>query len=166
MKWDSKSTKIKYFSLRDFFKLEYYSGNFVYILFENNEIIYIGQSKQILLRIRSHASNKIFDKIALKQISGKNNFIEAYLIFKFIPPLNASIPKNERFLCINDIWITDNTHHSKLIEVKIIGHIMYFDTKNHRDLKIYQKKPIKPFDYEANRKLETSMWRFQQERGY
>ena len=63
--------------------------------------MYIGQTKFISNRIHVHRLDKGFDRFLIRKINGKNNFLEAYLIFNLMPKYNKNIPTNRRFLLAN-----------------------------------------------------------------
>ena len=76
-------------------KREFKNDYIIYALINNNEIVYIGQSKNILLRLKDHrASNKVFDSwcivenIGTYTTSKEVNRLEDKYIRKFLPKYN------------------------------------------------------------------------------
>ena len=76
-------------------KREFKNDYIIYALINNNEIVYIGQSKNILLRLKDHrASNKVFDSWCIVENLGtyttskEVNRLEDKYIRKFLPKYN------------------------------------------------------------------------------
>ena len=76
-------------------KREFKNDYIIYALINNNEIVYIGQSKNILLRLKDHrASNKVFDSWCIVENLGtyttskEVNRLEEKYIRKFLPKYN------------------------------------------------------------------------------
>lgn len=65
-------------------------GNFVYRLIHNNEIIYIGKSTQINVRLTHHLRDKDFDTVEVIQFDNEVDMCisEIYFINKYRPRLN------------------------------------------------------------------------------
>lgn len=65
-------------------------GNFVYRLIHNNEIIYIGKSTQINVRLTYHLRDKDFDTVEVIQFDNEVDMCisEIYFINKYKPRLN------------------------------------------------------------------------------
>lgn len=65
-------------------------GNFVYRLIHNNEIIYIGKSTQINVRLTHHLRDKDFDTVEVIQFDNEVDMCisEIYFINKYKPRLN------------------------------------------------------------------------------
>jgi len=65
----------------------------VYVLYNNNEIVYIGKSNNIKNRIVNHRADKKFDKVKsiLFKDSGNINLYEPYLIQKYKPMYNKDL---------------------------------------------------------------------------
>jgi hypothetical protein len=68
---------------------------FIYFLIAENEIKYIGQTKQIQYRIHTHKKNKLnFDYAIFCTTKEKFNLrVEAFLLNKIVPEWNGIIPK-------------------------------------------------------------------------
>ena len=80
----------------------------VYFLFNENEIVYIGQSINILNRVGTHTQSKTFNSWNYISCSREElNDLEAELIIQHKPVLNSSLPKNKMWISINQI---KNTH--------------------------------------------------------
>jgi hypothetical protein len=61
----------------------------VYFLFDGDEIVYVGQSVNVLNRVTSHFYDKKFDKVALLRVPEKDLLaIESIYIKKFLPKYN------------------------------------------------------------------------------
>ena len=76
----------------------------IYALIRNNEIVYIGQSKQILSRISAHlASEKEFDSWSIVEnlgeycTAGELNRLEKKYIRKFIPVYNVNYNRLNKY---------------------------------------------------------------------
>lgn len=65
-------------------------GNFVYRLIYNNEIVYVGKSTQLCVRLNKHSQDKNFDKIEIVQFDNEidMSIAEIYFINKYKPRLN------------------------------------------------------------------------------
>ena len=60
----------------------------IYFLFDNEELVYIGQTINLLSRLPSHAAEKIFDFVRFFQYDGDLTSLEMALIVKFKPKYN------------------------------------------------------------------------------
>lgn len=76
-------------------KREFKEDYIIYALINNNEIVYIGQSKNIILRLSYHrTSNKVFDSWCIVENLGtyttsrEVNRLEEKYIKKFLPKYN------------------------------------------------------------------------------
>ncbi len=68
----------------------------VYFLFENDCLVYIGQSVNVLSRLKDHARLKSFDSIALVECERHAlNEVEALYIDKYKPTLNIAMPSEK-----------------------------------------------------------------------
>ena len=81
----------------------------VYSLINDGVVIYVGSSRNISDRLRSHKySDKVFDCVEIIECSGVADMFttEAMLIIKFNPKHNKSIPYNDKYMklvtCIQD----------------------------------------------------------------
>lgn len=81
----------------------------IYLLYSNDELIYIGQSKFCERRIYEHLKTKMFDeyKIIRKEEESLNE-LEACAIVLLKPKYNKSIPKNNRFITIENYIFKKN----------------------------------------------------------
>ncbi len=79
----------KYYTITN----EIVSKNGIYILFKDNEIVYIGKSKNIKHRIQEHKKDKLFNnvKIILFKNEPDINLYEPYLINKYKPIYNNDL---------------------------------------------------------------------------
>lgn len=98
---EEKLSKSDYLSLKSkFYKSSLFSLdnnlNGVYRLYKNNEIIYIGKSKNIKNRLLSHNSDKDFDSFDYVEIDNNadKDLYEMYYIDKFKPILNKEYNYN------------------------------------------------------------------------
>ena len=68
-------------------------GPSIYFLFEGNEIVYIGRSRNAMRRIGAHLRDKYFDSYAVFTV-GKSRLldIEAAMIGLYRPKYNTNIP--------------------------------------------------------------------------
>lgn len=71
------------------------SKYFVYCLFNNGNIIYIGSSTKLLNRLKTHRKDKEFNKVVYCELPDQKTMLdfEIYSIDKVRPPLNRSVPK-------------------------------------------------------------------------
>ena len=107
-------------------------GVYIYILVnKEEEIVYVGQTKDIYDRIYSHKkSNKNFEIAFCKSVSKDiSNLSEAFLIYNCQPKYNKSIPTNLRYVNINRI--KEQAHNYKgVIDAIIIGKYIYVNKSN------------------------------------
>ena len=105
----------------------------VYFLYDKGELVYIGQSKNILARIYQH-KDKVFDTFGYLEIEDekKRNNKEIDLIMQHSPKYNKSIPTfyESDVLLINRLKnvINDTVYEEikSLINIKKIGINTYF----------------------------------------
>ena len=65
----------------------------VYFLFDDDELVYIGQSENILSRIASHLNDKRFDSYNFIECQyGNLDALEAKYILKYNPKYNKTLP--------------------------------------------------------------------------
>ena len=69
-------------------------GFYVYALWKDDEIIYVGKSINVIPRVSTHLKDKDFDSYSYIELNGKNemDFIESRLILKLQPKLNKTLP--------------------------------------------------------------------------
>lgn len=68
----------------------------VYLLFKNDEVVYVGQSRNVYLRVVKHRDRRVgdFDSYTVIPCSeSEMRMVEAYYIDLFKPPLNVVLPK-------------------------------------------------------------------------
>lgn len=73
----------------------------IYFLFRGDEVVYIGQSIAVLGRVSQHVKEevKIFDSYAFVEYDYRDlDRVEAFLIGKFDPEYNATIPPGQGYL--------------------------------------------------------------------
>ena len=69
----------------------------IYFLYKNEQLVYIGQSTDILLRIRNHFKEKDFDNYSYFECEiSKLNQVERLFIEKYTPLLNKCLNIKER----------------------------------------------------------------------
>lgn len=69
---------------------EAYRVSGVYFLFKGDDLLYIGQSKNLMRRLGDHASQINFDSYAIFPCPSEDlDHTERSLILKFLPPLNS-----------------------------------------------------------------------------
>ncbi len=69
----------------------------IYFLYKKNQLVYIGQSTDILLRIRNHFKEKDFDNYSYFECEPSQlNEIERLFIEKYTPLLNKCLNIKER----------------------------------------------------------------------
>lgn len=76
---------------------------YLYLLYDENDVLlYIGQTKNILARVGIHISNYPQIKYARYcKVPGEQvNEIEAEFILFYWPPLNFTIPTNNKWICL------------------------------------------------------------------
>lgn len=75
------------------------SDTYIYFLIHNEEVIYVGQTTQLMTRIAYHTTCKTFDSINYFKVEEEDaNLIEAIMIVKFDPPLNNAMPGQELYV--------------------------------------------------------------------
>lgn len=68
------------------------SQYFVYKLFNEGSVVYIGQSTNLENRISHHRMDKIFDNVVVVEVDSKEDMdgLESYLILKYMPKYNKA----------------------------------------------------------------------------
>jgi len=77
----------------------------VYLLLNNMNIVYVGQTTDLRTRLKNHKKDKQFDYYYSRfvpQSIGANE-LEAELIVKYKPIYNKCLPPNERYASMNQI---------------------------------------------------------------
>jgi hypothetical protein len=68
-------------------------GPAVYFLWRGSEVVYTGQSINVVKRICEHACDKDFDRSSFEQINGNDlTFVESYMIWFLRPKYNKHVP--------------------------------------------------------------------------
>lgn len=73
----------------------------VYFLIKQQEIVYIGQSKNVMARLTAHDRENVGEFDSFSWIHCPSGFLdefEARCIFAFLPRLNKAFPKNRKIL--------------------------------------------------------------------
>ena len=95
----------------------------VYFLLKGSEIVFVGQSTDVLIRIAQHwaQKEKQFDAYYIVECPvSEFNLVQAYFIYKFKPLHNNSLPSQEMFKSlsqINSIFDTNLTQIKKFIRL-------------------------------------------------
>lgn len=68
----------------------------IYVLIDKGEIVYVGQSYNVVERIHKHVGEKVFDSYSIIAIKNKCdlNEIEGILIMTYKPRYNITVPDN------------------------------------------------------------------------
>lgn len=71
----------------------------VYYLFQDNDLVYVGQSVNIASRIGEHyRSKKVFNRVYTENVDIKDLLlIEAFYIYRDMPTVNVSVMSNEDY---------------------------------------------------------------------
>lgn len=79
-------------SLNDDYKDTCNNSFFVYKLYKGDSVVYVGRTLQLSSRIKTHRSNKDFDRVTYVTCDTKEdmNNLEGFLIQQLNPPLNKS----------------------------------------------------------------------------
>lgn len=106
-------------------------GNFIYLLVDKDEIVYVGKTNKPNDRLYSHSiGNKKFTDIYYRNVSSNYlNVFESYWIFNLAPKYNYRMPQNRRYVCFDKIY-RDNLI-GKTLEIKLIGDMPYIDSKKY-----------------------------------
>lgn len=78
----------------------------IYFLIQNNNIVYVGQSSELIHRISNHEKDRkiIFDGYSyIKCPKEILDDLEAYYIYTFKPKYNSVLPKNKYFKSIGQL---------------------------------------------------------------
>ena len=100
---------------------ENYQFNFVYILFDGKEVVYVGQSRNHPNgRIQAHIKgSKVFDRFAIIKVESDYdpyvlNNSEASLIMQYKPKYNKHLPPNTIWVRRNKLATACGIHHKTL----------------------------------------------------
>lgn len=63
-----------------------FNGNYIYFLFDENTLVYIGQSVNIAGRIPSHLQDKVFDSVFFREIPADEKLLIESINIKFYLP--------------------------------------------------------------------------------
>ena len=75
------------------------SASVIYFLLDSGEVIYVGQTRQLFVRLAAHMMDKTFDSYAAFPVAPEAaNDMEAEMIVRFMPPLNKGIPVQDRYV--------------------------------------------------------------------
>ena len=136
------------------------SDFYLYLLVRNNKVVYVGQSSNIFNRIGQHTdSEKQFDSVFVRVLRSKNNFLEAYMIFKHHSQYNKNIPTNSRFINFSYFNLTQPKVNNCKLEGKLIGGILYIDKRKFSNLNLKEMKeriPISTEERECILKMELA----------
>jgi hypothetical protein len=97
-------SEMKYLIFDEFVDEKPLEKKFIYLLFENDKLVYIGQAENVFSRVHEH--RKKYPNITYVKYfeveSCNANDVEAELIIKNLPIYNKSIPSNKRYLTVDD----------------------------------------------------------------
>lgn len=106
----------------------------IYFLYLKNEIVYIGQSKNVEERVQSHKKRFIFDSYSFIECDESELAkLEAELIFKYAPKHNKTISALSKLPAIYPLGYVSKEIQETIgnaqfeITAKIIGRILYAD---------------------------------------
>jgi len=89
----------------NYFPLSYIDSGqkFIYFLYLNNELVYIGKTNNVMSRVSQHKNDKKFNKIYFRSINHKFNIhnLEECLIYLIRPKYNRISP---RLKSLNKYW--------------------------------------------------------------
>jgi excinuclease UvrABC nuclease subunit len=83
----------------------------IYLLFQDDEIVYIGQSKNVGHRVYTHLAKgkKRFNHCAVYDCShlpqSEINCLEAKFIIDLVPKYNATVPENSKFKSLEQLKV-------------------------------------------------------------
>lgn len=85
---------------------EVYGEFFVYVLYKEDQIVYVGSTQRLAQRITAHKSDKDFDNVRYCILPDKKTMlkVERYGISKLKPSLNNSIPNPTKRFDIKLVW--------------------------------------------------------------
>ena len=73
--------------------IDFVIGPSIYFLFDGDEIVYIGRSRNVMKRISAHLNDKYFDSYAVFWVGKSRSVeIEAAMIGLYRPKYNTNIP--------------------------------------------------------------------------
>lgn len=72
---------------------------FVYFLFRDGEIIYVGSTKNLYMRLGQHEKSKNFDAYSVLDVDIADlENTEAFYVLSLSPQMNSVVPKNTMFI--------------------------------------------------------------------
>ena len=112
----------------------------IYLLFDGDEVVYVGKSKAPDQRIQTHllSTKKIFDSYSIIPANEEDlNSLETKYIFEYCPKYNKSLPGKKNLVGS----ISPKTKNQKIIvQCIILDNKLYIDLSD-QDFNIY-KKPL------------------------
>lgn len=92
----------------------------LYLLFKNDKVVYVGQSKNIFARLVAHQSEKDFNGYYIYECSiEKAKALEIYFIINFNPEYNSTMPQNIRYKSLSLLNSTRPPAYFKKIKALI-----------------------------------------------
>jgi hypothetical protein len=100
------------------------NGSFVYLLLQNNEVVYVGQTNSVGSRVSSHSRDKEFDRVSAIPVSKEQRLaLESALIRILKPKYNKTIrekPTPEDFTLVESFdLVFDGVTLSPAIDVEV-----------------------------------------------
>lgn len=118
------------FEERDFVELPLIEKDIIYFLLQDDEVVYVGQSKSGCKRPYEHLSSKQFNKIMVVNCDEKGlDRLEDFFIRKYSPKYNK-ILNNNISISFNSIKTNFNISIPKLKKVLKCKGINYFELNN------------------------------------
>lgn len=98
----------------------YFDKSVIYFLIHKQEIVYIGQTRQLMQRLCAHYLDKTFDSYTYFNVDpDQANHVEAEMIIRFKPDLNRGLPPQDKY------WSYDKIKREygipKRAAIKLIG---------------------------------------------
>lgn len=132
-------------------KQAYIGTRGIYVLFKNNEVVYVGQSYRVEERIHKHSPEKDFDSFSVMEINnGDLSDFEADLIMKFKPKYNLVVPTNSKYGNMSTLKLRYNKNATALKKaIKLNGveeiHLGYYSLMELDEI----------FGYEENKSFQN-----------
>lgn len=124
----------------------------LYFLINDEEIVYIGQSKNLTSRIKQHKNDKKFNSFSFIEFKENLNEEEAFFILLFNPIYNRAIPQNNKYLLLNE-------KQNGIIGYENVG--CQFDVlSNFNILSICKKHKIECFEFKYKKQFFINIEQF------
>lgn len=118
---------VKYFDLL-------HKKYFIYFLLKKGNVVYVGQTDNIINRVKIHKKNKNFDNVAYFSTTNEKevNYLENFYILKYSPYYNCFSTNSK---CVNSAYIIKKIrekYNEQEINFKDI--IKYINNSNYKDI--------------------------------